>query len=368
MTDQNAVTDKAHPGTEAQPVGFGLVGTGAIARILLPMLKDSPCRFVAVTDLDQDAAQAFADDMGGLRVEPSLEALASADDVEAVFIATPPSSHRALIEQCVALGKHVLCEKPLTLDPADADALRDLEAQHPELKLGCCSARFRCTPAAELATAFHRDGSAGPLRHVRVRASTNLPGPADSRPTWRNKPGMGGQVSEWCVYELEWLRGVLGGAFDPVSVHAVADEFGRSGTGLESGYQVTVTCESGAVVQLTRIAEIGPRQHAVELRWADAGLDVPFAPDAADLGVYEHRIDGDPPITTTELESAPPDWGTILTGPLHNLARAIRIDEPVLAPIGTQGVVQRVIRAIYASAESGQAVEVPASNAAPANI
>ncbi|MEM1026941.1 MAG: Gfo/Idh/MocA family oxidoreductase [Planctomycetota bacterium] len=347
--------------SRSEPVAIGLIGTGEIARILLPQLADSSCRFVSVTDLNRDAAQAFAKDHGDLRVEDSVDALAAAEDIDAVFVATPPGSHRPLIEQCVGHGKHVLCEKPLTTGPDEALALREFEAAHPDLKLACCSSRFRCTPSARVAGELHRGGELGALRDVRLRASVSLPRPLDAVPEWRRKPGAGGLVSDWCVYELEWLRGVFGAAFDPVSVHAVTDDFGREGMGVDSGYHVTVGCGSGAFVRLTRIAEIGPRQHGVELRWERGGLDVPFAPDAQDLSIHEYRAGEEGKIETTTHDASGPQWGDILIGPLENFARAVRNEESLLAPIGTQVVVQAAIHAIQESAATGRVVELPSA-------
>ncbi len=101
-------------------VKFGVIGAGGIAfRKTIPgMLKAKNCRLVAVMDpvnIDQIAAEfkvpkAYADE-AGLLADP---------EVEAVYIASPVFCHAKQVEMAAKAGKHVLCEKPLTLNVEQA--------------------------------------------------------------------------------------------------------------------------------------------------------------------------------------------------------------------------------------------------------
>lgn len=75
---------------------------------------------VAVIDADETARGTAAQELGIERTFPSLEAALDATDVDAVCIATPTFTHRDLTVAAARAGKHVLCEKPMTLTVQDA--------------------------------------------------------------------------------------------------------------------------------------------------------------------------------------------------------------------------------------------------------
>ncbi len=102
-------------------VAFGVIGAGGIARrkTIPGMLKAKNCRLVAVMDpvgIDEIAAQ--------LKVPKAYttekEVLAD-PEVEAVYLASPLGLHAKQIKMAAAAGKHVLCEKPLTLNVKQAE-------------------------------------------------------------------------------------------------------------------------------------------------------------------------------------------------------------------------------------------------------
>ncbi len=104
----------------SEKVNFGVIGAGGIARrrTIPGMLQSRRCRVVAVMDV------AGADQVAGEFNVPraySREADLLADpEVQAVYIASPVHCHARQIAQAARAGKHVLCEKPLTLTAAQA--------------------------------------------------------------------------------------------------------------------------------------------------------------------------------------------------------------------------------------------------------
>jgi len=73
-----------------------------------------------VCDLDADRAARVVGDARGVDVETSLERLLSRDDVDAVAVATPANTHRAIAMAALEAGKHVLVEKPLAASVTEA--------------------------------------------------------------------------------------------------------------------------------------------------------------------------------------------------------------------------------------------------------
>ena len=108
-----------------KPLGYGLLGAGAFGGFCLQQYRSLPAiRLIGVADTNADAAAALANDFG-LTAYASFAAMLTDPLVDVVHLATPPFTHAALVEQAVAAGKHVLCEKPLALSPGDGGRMID---------------------------------------------------------------------------------------------------------------------------------------------------------------------------------------------------------------------------------------------------
>lgn len=116
-----------------------IVGTGWIAHRHAQALKALDIPLVAVLGSTAEKAKAFSSqyEIPTYGTETSL--LQGAD---CVHICTPPSSHGTLIRVLLEQGKHILCEKPLTLDAQEANALADLAAQKGLHCAVCFNVRF----------------------------------------------------------------------------------------------------------------------------------------------------------------------------------------------------------------------------------
>jgi 1,5-anhydro-D-fructose reductase (1,5-anhydro-D-mannitol-forming) len=103
------------------PVGWGLAGCGWVARDhALPGLLAAGHRVVALHDLSTAAMDRMPVDAARCT---DLDAFLATPGLEAVYVASPNSAHRPLVEAAAAAGKAVLCEKPLAADVADAEAI-----------------------------------------------------------------------------------------------------------------------------------------------------------------------------------------------------------------------------------------------------
>jgi D-xylose 1-dehydrogenase (NADP+, D-xylono-1,5-lactone-forming) len=103
---------------------WGIVGPGKISRAFLTGVAGSGTeRAVAVGSRDLARAEAVARDFGLDRAYGSYEELLADDAVEAVYIGTPNSAHAPWAIAAARAGKHVLCEKPLGADLAEAEAM-----------------------------------------------------------------------------------------------------------------------------------------------------------------------------------------------------------------------------------------------------
>jgi predicted dehydrogenase len=104
---------------------FALIGTGGIAQTYAQAFQTSECcTLVAVADINQDSAKAFAEPFGAQSFS-DYQTLAENAEFDAVIIATPPNSHPEIAAFFMNRGKHVLCEKPLCLSVAEARQMNE---------------------------------------------------------------------------------------------------------------------------------------------------------------------------------------------------------------------------------------------------
>ncbi len=101
---------------------FGLVGAGGIAQAYAQAFNESTCcKLVAIADLRADAAGALAEIVGGTAYG-DYQKLAELG-LDAVIVATPPSTHPEITCFFLERGTPVLCEKPLCKSVADAEKM-----------------------------------------------------------------------------------------------------------------------------------------------------------------------------------------------------------------------------------------------------
>lgn len=104
-----------------EPIRVGVIGTGLGAMVHLPALAFLPeTEIVAICSRRPDRALAAALDFGIPSHLTDFRELATAPEVEAVVVASPPHLHHAMVLSALEAGKHVLCEKPMARNLAEA--------------------------------------------------------------------------------------------------------------------------------------------------------------------------------------------------------------------------------------------------------
>jgi predicted dehydrogenase len=105
------------------PVNFGIVGAGGIAQAYAQAFKScEEARLVAVADVRPEAARALGE-AAECESFDSHEAMAERVPLDAVVVCTPPVTHPDICLDFAARRVHVLCEKPLSVNPSSARAM-----------------------------------------------------------------------------------------------------------------------------------------------------------------------------------------------------------------------------------------------------
>jgi predicted dehydrogenase len=151
------------PRIPAHPAGVGLIGAGGIARTAhLPAYADWGVPVVAVASRRRESARALADDFGIDTAHDTVAQLLADPAVEVVDIATGPAGRLGLIEEAVRAGKHVLAQKPLSVDESELARLSTvLDLARARGLRVAVNQNARWAPAWRLATLLVRDGAIG---------------------------------------------------------------------------------------------------------------------------------------------------------------------------------------------------------------
>ncbi|WP_338673629.1 Gfo/Idh/MocA family oxidoreductase [Streptomyces sp. SCSIO 30461] len=224
------------------PLRFGLLGCGDIAaRRTLPALLRTPgLRLAAVAARDPARAAGFADRFGGVPA-PSYEDLLARRDVDAVYLCLPTMHHAVWAERALRAGKHVLVEKPLATNGADAAALYRLARERGLVLLE--NFMFLHHGTQRRVAGLLADGALGELRAVSAAFTIPPRPPGDTR--YDPRTG-GGALFDNGVYPLRAALRFLGcGLSVAGAVLRVSEEHGVDLAGA-----VLLSAPEGATAQI----------------------------------------------------------------------------------------------------------------------
>ena len=192
------------------PVRVAIIGTGGMADQHARKYKDVPgCVLVAGVDVSRERVDKFAADHGIPNVFDSVDALLAWNQFDAVSIVTPDGFHATQSIQCLRAGKHVLCEKPLALNHADAKKM--VVAAQKAGVINMVNLSYRDWPAIQAIAKLIAAGKLGDIRHVEASylqawLASKIWGDWRTTPAWL-----------WRLSTKHGSRGVLG----DVGVHII---------------------------------------------------------------------------------------------------------------------------------------------------
>jgi predicted dehydrogenase len=199
-------------------IGVGIVGYGPLGGMGyhhgMGVTRTEGLELVAIVDPNMERRKAAETDFPGVRAYASISELASDDDVEIAFVATPPAHHVALTLALLRAGKHVACEKPLCLTVAEADqVVATAEASDRVLTVH----QNRRWDADFVAV--RRAVATGLLGDV-FNVETFVGGFAHPCRTWHSDTAVsGGAGYDWGSHHVDWVLQLLDGMPRVVQAH-----------------------------------------------------------------------------------------------------------------------------------------------------
>lgn len=196
-------------------VRIGIIGLGRISDTHIRGYQDvEGAEIVAVCDVDEEriAAQVEAHGLGDVFATTDSTALLARTDVDAVSLPLPDHLHHRVALDAIAAGKHVLCEKPLAMNAAEAEEM--LEAGEAAGVVHAVHMQRRYSPAARYVAELVAEGFLGELRHFRCRMSVHRISDPGVKLEWRLQAERGcyGVLGDLGAHALDLAHFTMGEA------------------------------------------------------------------------------------------------------------------------------------------------------------
>ncbi len=225
---------------------IAILGSGFGTRVTAPALRAEGWDIRALFSRRIERAEEIAGKLGIPHHTDDYRALVTRDDIDAVVVSTPTSTHREIALAALAAGKHVLCEKPFA---ADLDEARSLAAAARDSELTVmCNFEFRYSDHRLHISRLIEDGVIGEPQSA--TATLHFARPMSGTPLdWRSQLEMGGgALNEQGSHYFDALRGWMG-EISAISAQLATHEPLR--IDLATGEEVTSDADDFAAATLT---------------------------------------------------------------------------------------------------------------------
>jgi predicted dehydrogenase len=237
------------PVTNVRPVSWGILGTGMIAGVFARGLAASTTGSLrGVASRNIESAHRFADEFAVPQRYQGYEALLADPAIDAVYISLPNHLHAEWTTRCAEAGKHILCEKPLTVNDEEAETVIEAVRKHDVFMMEAFM--YRCHPQTARLAELIRSGAIGRVRVIQAHFSYNMHGPRDN--IRQQNAAAGGGIMDVGCYTASMARLIAGAA---------------------TGREFADPIDTSSGLALTGFAHIGQRSRIDE--WATAAVLFP---------------------------------------------------------------------------------------------
>jgi 1,5-anhydro-D-fructose reductase (1,5-anhydro-D-mannitol-forming) len=228
-----------------RPLRWGFIGASNIAeRVIASLRKIDGQDLVAVCSRNADRAGQFAAEQRLASSSTDLADFLRRGRFDAVYVSSTNEQHCEQTLAALAAGCHVMCEKPLAMNLADA--ARMIEAARAQGRVLATNHHLRAQAAHRLIRDIAASGEIGSVHGVQVSHAVFLPPHLQG---WRiDKPDAGGGVVlDILVHDADLLRFLLGR--EPLRIHTSTQRNGLAHGALEDGAMSVIEFDGGALAQ-----------------------------------------------------------------------------------------------------------------------
>ncbi len=199
-------------------IRWGILSTGKISTKFASDFPHAPSATLsAVASRNRESADRFGDEFDIPFRYASYEELYLSPEIDAIYIGTPHTLHYENTKHALLHGKHVLCEKPMTMTPEESEELFDLAEEKGLFLMEGLWTYF--LPAFRLARDWVREGKIGDVNHITAEFGFAFPYDPENR-IYRKELG-GGTLMDMSIYPLCVPH--FYDSSEPLIVNAIAD-------------------------------------------------------------------------------------------------------------------------------------------------
>ena len=214
--------------------GWAIIGCGGIARNAAMAILQSGGKIISVWNRTKIRAEEFSARYGGAVYETARDAIL-APGVEGVYIALTANLHAEYMMLCIECGKPVLCEKPFTVNAAQAEAVLALARQRKVYVAEAMWTWFNAT--AKQVKHWVQEGYPGKIRNVYGTYSFPMLKSPLRKPRHTSPEMIGGALLDTGVYGLRYCYELFG---MPKQIYCA----GRIAGGIDLGEEITLFYDS----------------------------------------------------------------------------------------------------------------------------
>lgn len=227
----------------AKRVRFGIVGTGTIAHRFANAIKNVPhAELAAVASRTKDNAEKFGDEFDIPIRFDSYEKMAQSDAIDAAYIAVPHSGHIGCSCLMMNNGKHVLCEKPMAVNTAEAEEMFRCAKENNVLLMEAMWARL--VPGTVKMLELVKKGVLGDILGVEGKFCYTMDEDEMDHHVFKPEHG-GGSLLDVGVYGLNFASWYLGKEVE--KINAQSDVY----NGVDSHTCAILKYKSGAIADVS---------------------------------------------------------------------------------------------------------------------
>ena len=172
-------------------IGIGIIGAGFARTTQIPAFKDCiGAKVVSIASAHRENAERVAEEFKIRNVGNDWRDVVASPDVDLVSVVTPPATHKEITLAALEHGKHVLCEKPMALNAAEAREMTERAAAAGVLALIDHELRF--LNSRRMMRAMLHGGAIGKVRHCNYVFRSDYRGVLDRPWDWWADEKMGG--------------------------------------------------------------------------------------------------------------------------------------------------------------------------------
>jgi predicted dehydrogenase len=271
MTDRSNATvtaDGAREDTMTDSLRWGILGTGGIAHSFVADIADNGFTITAVGSRTQQSADAFAAEFGIPTAHGSYEALVADPEVDIIYVSTPHPFHAENAKLVLTGGKHVLVEKPFTLNQGQAAEVAALAEEKGLVVLEAMWTRW--IPHMVRIREIIAAGTLGDVRTVIADHNQYLP--LDPAHRINNPELGGGALLDLGIYPVSFAWDILG---EPESVVAISSPTASTGVDRQTAILLGYAGGQQAVLH-TALDTAGPNTASIIGTEGWIGIDSVF--------------------------------------------------------------------------------------------